>query len=93
MRNYTNYNLNQFFFLWVSYSVFFIQGNLPYLKCEFPPKIPVWLMTLLCQPSEKLLTQGVGGANYGHLEVISINLSTPSDIIYKYLIITFSLSK
>ena len=44
-----------FFFAWDLYALFFIQGvfkshlkkNHPHLKCQFPPKIPIWPKSLL----------------------------------------------
>ena len=30
--------------------------NLPHLKCQFPPKIPIWLKSLLYKHSEKWLS-------------------------------------
>ena len=40
----------------------------PHLKCQFPPKIPIWPKSLLYERSEKWLSppsaREVGGANY-----------------------------
>ena len=52
-----------FFFFLDSYSLFFMQGvskshmkkNNPHLKCQSPPKIPIWTKSLLYKPSEKWL--------------------------------------
>ena len=52
-----------FFFFFVSYSLFFIQGvskshmkkNNPHLKCHSPPKISTWTKSLLYKTSEKWL--------------------------------------
>ena len=52
-----------FFLAWDLYSLFSIEGvfkshlkNHPYLKCQFPPKIPIWLKSLLYKRSEKWLS-------------------------------------
>ena len=85
MRNIRNYNQNHFF-AWDSYSLFFIQGvfkshlkkNHLHVKCQFLPKIPIWLKSLpslLHKTSEKWLnpplpspiTQREGGCKlWGH---------------------------
>ena len=52
------------FFVWDLYSLFFKQGafkshlkkNKSHLKCQFPPKIPIWPMSLLYKLHEKWLT-------------------------------------
>ena len=50
-----------FWFVWDSYSLFFIyvgnvqvppEKNHPDPKCQFPPKIPIWPKSLLYKPSE-----------------------------------------
>ena len=52
------------FFVWDSYSLFFIyagnfqvppEQNHPRPKCQFPLKIPIWPKFLLYKPSEKWL--------------------------------------
>ena len=50
------------FFVWSLYSLLFLQGvfkshlkKSPHLKCQFPPKIPIWSKSLLHKPFEKWL--------------------------------------
>ena len=89
MKDCRNYNRNHFFFAWDLYSLFFIQGvfkshlkkNHPHLKCQFPPKIPIWTKSLLYKCSEKWLSPfpppppiTQGGANY----VLYLIVCTPN---------------
>ena len=66
MRNCRKYNWNHFC-AWDSNPLFFIQGvfkshlekNYPHLKCQFPPRIPIWPKPLLYKRSEKWLKSSV----------------------------------
>ena len=60
MRNRRNYNRNHFFCLRFVFTIFYTasfqvppEKNHPYLKSQFPPKIPIWPKSLLHKRSEK----------------------------------------
>ena len=78
------------FFAWDFYSLFFIYSgrsfqvpsvNHPQLKCQFPPKIPVWPKSLLCKHPQICMAQPptpppwhMGSANYANLLFLTDNV-------------------
>ena len=62
VRHCRNYNQKHYFCLRFVVSSFYTgsfqvppEKNHPQLKCQFPPKIPIWIKSLLYKPSEKWL--------------------------------------
>ena len=69
-----------FFFAWDSYSQFYIQGVFkshlekitPNLKCQFPPKIPIWPKSLfLHKHSEKWLSTTGYAMGYSSQDILN----------------------